>query len=142
MSSVAVVACARHGSSPSQTETWHQCNHSRILVRLSQSRRYLLTVAALQQHVPRAPGHACAGGSCGPSQTDAPSNATVAAMAPDSTQTEPELWSVLPVAALHSTYLDQPHLSIHRHLHTHTLSRPRSHVTRAPGVMLVVYRIP
>ena len=38
VSSVVVVACAAHGSSPSQTAMWHhQCNHSQILVRLSQS---------------------------------------------------------------------------------------------------------
>ena len=151
---------------------------------MRQSCRYLLPVAALQLHKPRAPvtdhplslhGHACAGDGSSPSQTEAPIDATRVAMkpvlyssahehacagdcrdrlmhrvvlrslqwhAPDSTQTEPELWSVLPVAALHSTYLDQPHLPIHRHLHTPTLGRPRSHVTRAPGVMLVVYRIP
>ena len=51
VSSVVVVACAAHGSSPSQTAMWHQCNHSQILVRLSQSCRYLLPVAALQQHL-------------------------------------------------------------------------------------------
>ena len=85
---------------------------------------------------------ACAGDRSILRQIDAPSITTVTAMAPDSTQTEQELWSVLPVAALHSTYLDQPHLPIHRHLHTPTLGRPWSHVTQAPGVMLVVYRIP
>ena len=67
-------------------------------------------------------------------QIDAPSSTTVAAMAPDSTQTEPELWSVLPVAALHSTYLDQPHLPIHPGSTLESCdSSTRSHVGRVPN---------
>jgi len=59
-------------------------------------------------------------------------------MAPDSTQTEPELWSVLPVAALHSTYLDQPHLPIHPGSTLESCdSSTRSHVGRVPNSPII-----
>ena len=76
----------------------------------------------------------CAGDRSILRQTDAPSSTTVAAMAPASTQTEQELWSVLPVAALHSTYLDQPHLPIHPGSTLESCdSSTRSHVGRVPN---------
>ena len=99
VSSVDAVACAGDGSSPSQTDapsnTHGRCNTA-VQSQLDSSQiepelRAVLPVAALQQHLPRAPvtdhplslhGHACAGDGSSPSQTEAPIDATRVAMKP------------------------------------------------------------
>ena len=86
-------------------------------------------------------GHACAGDGSNSSQTEAPIDATRVAMKPDSTQTEPELWSVLPVAALQQ-HVPRPTTSAHSPSLTYTHpgstsescdSSTRSHVGRVPN---------